>query len=86
MIKHTNWAWELVNDAKAVWLKDPKEVTAEEYKFFYQSLTKVCEFLWVSSNFQMLVFGHSRAKSTGVGSGVTEILTVLLNISQKPLY
>ena len=49
MIKHTEWAWELVNDAKAVWLKDTKEVTAEEYKSFYQSPTKVCDFLWVSS-------------------------------------
>ncbi|KAL2643276.1 hypothetical protein R1flu_010863 [Riccia fluitans] len=32
--------WEILNDVKAVWLRDPKDVTAEEYAKFYESLAK----------------------------------------------
>lgn len=40
--KETKWDWELLNDVKAVWLRNPKDVTAEEYDKFYHSLAKVC--------------------------------------------
>ncbi|KAG0589015.1 hypothetical protein M758_2G239300 [Ceratodon purpureus] len=39
-VKETKWDWELLNDAKAVWLRNPKDVTAEEYDKFYHSLAK----------------------------------------------
>jgi heat shock protein beta len=39
-IKETKWDWELLNDVKAVWLRNPKDVTAEEYDKFYHSLAK----------------------------------------------
>lgn len=35
------WDWELLNDVKPVWLRNPKEVPDEDYVKFYQSLTKV---------------------------------------------
>lgn len=39
-VKETKWDWETLNDAKAVWLRNPKDVTAEEYDKFYHSLAK----------------------------------------------
>ncbi|KAJ7957884.1 heat shock protein 90 [Quillaja saponaria] len=39
-IKETTYEWDLLNDVKAVWLRNPKEVTDEEYTKFYHSLTK----------------------------------------------
>ncbi len=42
-IKETKWDWELLNDVKAVWLRNPKDVTPEEYDKFYHSLAKVNE-------------------------------------------
>merc|ERR1719240_2468013 len=32
--------WELINDAKALWTRNPSNITDEDYKSFYQSLTK----------------------------------------------
>lgn len=40
-IKETTQEWELLNDVKAIWLRNPKEVTEEEYTKFYHSLAKV---------------------------------------------
>lgn len=40
-IKETTYEWELLNDMKAIWLRNPKEVTEEEYTKFYHSLAKV---------------------------------------------
>lgn len=39
-VKETTYEWELLNDVKAVWLRNPKEVTDEEYAKFYHSLAK----------------------------------------------
>ncbi|GAB2228413.1 hypothetical protein Droror1_Dr00010251 [Drosera rotundifolia] len=40
-ITETTYEWELLNDVKAIWLRNPKEVTDEEYTKFYHSLAKV---------------------------------------------
>lgn len=39
-ITETTSEWELLNDVKAIWLRNPKEVTEEEYTKFYHSLAK----------------------------------------------
>ncbi|KAL6574412.1 heat shock protein 90 [Orobanche hederae] len=39
-VKKTTFEWELLNDMKAIWLRNPKEVTDEEYTKFYHSLAK----------------------------------------------
>lgn len=39
-VKDTVWEWERVNNAKAIWLRDPEEVEEDEYKKFYKSITK----------------------------------------------
>ncbi|KAJ8439823.1 hypothetical protein Cgig2_029083 [Carnegiea gigantea] len=39
-ITETTHEWELLNDVKAIWLRNPKEVTDEEYIKFYHSLAK----------------------------------------------
>eukprot|EP00271_Cylindrocystis_brebissonii_P013006 TRINITY_DN32544_c0_g1_i1.p1 TRINITY_DN32544_c0_g1~~TRINITY_DN32544_c0_g1_i1.p1 ORF type:complete len:859 (-),score=258.80 TRINITY_DN32544_c0_g1_i1:582-3158(-) len=39
-VKETKWDWELLNDVKAVWLRNPKEVTEEEYLSFYKGIAK----------------------------------------------
>merc|ERR1719502_2104794 len=39
-IKKTVQDWELLNDAKAIWTRAPKDVTDDEYNSFYKSLTK----------------------------------------------
>lgn len=40
-VKETTYEWELLNDVKAIWLRNPKEVTDDEYNQFYHSLAKV---------------------------------------------
>ncbi|KAL2499334.1 Endoplasmin-like protein [Abeliophyllum distichum] len=39
-VKKTTYEWELLNDVKAIWLRNPKEVTDEEYAKFYHTLAK----------------------------------------------
>ncbi|KAJ1421620.1 Ribosomal protein S5 domain 2-type fold [Sesbania bispinosa] len=39
-VKETTYEWELLNDVKAIWLRNPKEVTDEEYNKFYHTLAK----------------------------------------------
>ncbi|CAI5471745.1 unnamed protein product [Closterium sp. Yama58-4] len=38
--KRTKWEWELLNSVKAIWLRNPKDVTDNEYREFYKSLAK----------------------------------------------
>jgi HSP90 family molecular chaperone len=40
-VKETTYEWGLLNDVKAIWLRNPKDVTDEEYTKFYHSLAKV---------------------------------------------
>jgi heat shock protein beta len=39
-VQETVYAWELLNEAKAVWTRSPKEITDEEYNNFFKALTK----------------------------------------------
>lgn len=40
-VKETVSEWEQVNKNKAIWLRDPSEVTKDEYENFYKSVAKV---------------------------------------------
>jgi heat shock protein beta len=37
------WDWELINEIKAIWMRDPAEITTEEYNGFYKTITKDAE-------------------------------------------
>lgn len=37
------WDWELVNEVKAIWLRDAADITEEEYNGFYKTITKDAE-------------------------------------------
>ena len=39
--------WELLNDNKALWLRNPSEVAEEEHTKFYKALAKVKLTFWV---------------------------------------
>ena len=39
--KETVWEWELLNDAKPIWLRSPSDVSEEEYTKFYHAISKV---------------------------------------------
>lgn len=39
-IEKTVWDWEKVNSLKPIWMRKPSDVTDEEYKEFYKSVTK----------------------------------------------
>ena len=42
-ITKTVWDWELINEIKAIWLRDPADITEEEYNGFYKTITKDAE-------------------------------------------
>ncbi len=42
-VTETVWQWELINEQKAIWLRNKEDVTEEEYISFYKSLTKGTE-------------------------------------------
>ncbi|KAK9861608.1 hypothetical protein WJX84_010167, partial [Apatococcus fuscideae] len=39
-VKETLWDWELLNDAKPIWLRSPSDVSEEEYSKFYHAISK----------------------------------------------
>mmetsp|Transcript_61909 Transcript_61909/g.85362 ORF Transcript_61909/g.85362 Transcript_61909/m.85362 type:complete len:149 (+) Transcript_61909:959-1405(+) len=34
------WEWTLINEIKAIWLREKNEITEEEYNGFYKTITK----------------------------------------------
>jgi heat shock protein beta len=38
------WEWELINEGKAIWLRDRTEITEQEYFDFYKTITKDHEY------------------------------------------
>lgn len=39
-VKETTYEWQMLNENKALWLRDKSEIEDAEYDKFYQSLTK----------------------------------------------
>lgn len=39
-VKETVWEWKVMNDNKAIWLREKADIEDEEYISFYKSLTK----------------------------------------------
>ncbi|KAK9835529.1 hypothetical protein WJX74_002421 [Apatococcus lobatus] len=50
--KETVWEWELLNDAKPIWLRSPSDVSEEEYTKFYHAISKSTDTPMTYSHFK----------------------------------
>jgi len=39
-VKRQSWEWDILNDVKAIWMREKKDITEEEYQNFYKTITK----------------------------------------------
>lgn len=39
-VKRQEWVWDVINDVKAIWMREKKDITEEEYQNFYKTITK----------------------------------------------
>jgi len=39
-VKRQSWEWDIINDVKAIWMREKKDITEEEYQGFYKTITK----------------------------------------------
>jgi len=39
-VKKTVWDWELINEIKAIWMREKSEISEREYNEFYKTITK----------------------------------------------
>ncbi|KAK9806925.1 hypothetical protein WJX72_007685 [[Myrmecia] bisecta] len=70
-VKETVWDWEVLNDNKAIWLRDPKDVSEQEYNKFYEALAK-------TTGEKPLAYSHFKAE------GDVEFKSVLFIPSKAP--
>ena len=40
------WDWELLNDNKAIWLRNPSDVSEDEYNKFFKAVSKASSPIW----------------------------------------
>lgn len=50
-VEKTIWDWKLINTAKPIWQRKPKDITDEEYDEFYKSITKDTQAALAKSHF-----------------------------------
>jgi len=39
-VKRQSWQWDVINEVKAIWMREKKDITEEEYNGFYKTITK----------------------------------------------
>eukprot|EP00878_Enallax_costatus_P047459 GHUV01058184.1.p1 GENE.GHUV01058184.1~~GHUV01058184.1.p1 ORF type:complete len:124 (-),score=24.92 GHUV01058184.1:113-484(-) len=62
-VKQNVTEWEHLNDNKAIWLRKPKDITADEYTNFYKAVSKVC-YVITSMLFSLYQHGISPSSRT----------------------
>lgn len=70
-VKETRWGWELLNDNKAIWLRNANDVDEEEYDKFFQAVSKTTD--------KPLAYSHFKAE------GDVEFKCILFIPSKAPM-